>query len=128
MALFSGSEVVAFATFRFGMVGIAFRLRSLVSSSVRPADFEVVILNHECDRGEKLAVLILNRHSRASAIQNHVLGLEGTAHQSRNHISVAIPWRNRGDSEAILVRFSYSLFLNSGHIPIQNRLQLTSGV
>ena len=57
-------------------------------------------------RGKELAVLILNRHSRASAIQNHVLGLEGTAHQSRNQISAAIPWRNRGDSEAILVRFS----------------------
>ena len=101
MALLSGSEVVAFATFRFG---IAFRLRSLVSINVWPTDFEVVILNRGCDRKE-LAVLILNRHFRASAIQNHVLGLEGTAHQSKIQISVAMPWRNRGDSETILVRF-----------------------
>ena len=61
-------------------------------------------------RGKELAVLILNRHARASAIQNHVLGLEGTAHQSRNQISVAIPWRNSGDSEAILFRFSSFVF------------------
>ena len=60
-------------------------------------------------RGKELAILILNRHSKTSAIQNHVLGLEGTAHQSRNQISVAIPWRNCGDSEAILVRFSSSV-------------------
>ena len=61
-------------------------------------------------RGKELAILILNRHSRASAIQNHVLGLEGTAHQPTNQISAAIPWRNRGHLEAILVRFSSSVF------------------
>ena len=50
LGLFSGSAVVALAAFRFG---ITFRLSSLVAISVRSTDFEVVILNHGCDRGER---------------------------------------------------------------------------
>ena len=55
--------------------------------------------------------LILNRHSSASAIQNHVLGLEGTAHQSRkSNFGGDSHGETVAISEAILVRVSSSVF------------------
>ena len=125
LALLLGSEVVTLATFRFG---IAFRFRSLMSISVQPTDFEVVILNHGCDTGERAC-----RFDSESPFQSlsDSESCPGFLRELPANPEIKFRWRFHGETVAIRKRFWLGfrpLFLNSGHIPIQNRLQLTSGV